>query len=209
MSLIRFYKVNEPYGFFSNFAPFPIFIENQIWQTVEHYFQASKFEDELTRKKIMSADSPMKAAKEGRKRENILKKDWDLIKENVMSKALFCKFTQHPKLRKQLLLTENNLLVEHTENDSYWGDGGNGTGKNRLGELLMQVRENIKQYSSDTELVLPPWIAFPTIHQEDLFWRMGLGEDYLIEWAGFYLKSDKLSYKKMFPETMNWLGIYD
>jgi N-glycosidase YbiA len=30
--------------------------------------------------------------------------------------------------------------VEHTRNDAYWGDGGDGTGKNRLGQLLMELR---------------------------------------------------------------------
>ncbi len=35
-------------------------------------------------------------------------------------------------------------LVEHTANDAYWGDGGDGNGKNRLGSLLMKVREELR-----------------------------------------------------------------
>ena len=43
---------------------------------------------------------------------------------------------QHKDLQKLLLNTENQLLIEHTPLDNYWGDGGNGSGKNRLGQLL-------------------------------------------------------------------------
>jgi predicted NAD-dependent protein-ADP-ribosyltransferase YbiA (DUF1768 family) len=32
-------------------------------------------------------------------------------------------------------------LIEHTVKDKYWADGGNGTGKNRLGFLLMKLRK--------------------------------------------------------------------
>jgi len=35
-------------------------------------------------------------------------------------------------------------LIEHTKKDSYWGDGGNGSGKNKLGKILMKVRYELK-----------------------------------------------------------------
>ena len=57
-----------------------------------------------------------------------------------MLKALRLKFKTHPDLRAKLLETGSSKLVEHTPRDSYWGDGGNGSGKNRLGVLLMKVR---------------------------------------------------------------------
>lgn len=57
-----------------------------------------------------------------------------------MKDAVFAKFDQNPLVKKLLLATGNALLVEHTKNDNYWGDGGNGKGKNRLGEILMEVR---------------------------------------------------------------------
>jgi len=31
-------------------------------------------------------------------------------------------------------------IIEHTSNDRYLGDGGDGTGGNMLGRLLMEVR---------------------------------------------------------------------
>ncbi|WP_113404119.1 NADAR domain-containing protein, partial [Escherichia coli] len=44
------------------------------------------------------------------------------------------------ELRTLLRATASAKLVEHTQNDAYWGDGGNGQGKNRLGYLLMALR---------------------------------------------------------------------
>jgi ribA/ribD-fused uncharacterized protein len=61
-----------------------------------------------------------------------------------MSKALNAKFSQHAELKALLLSTGDARLVEHTENDSYWGDGGNGRGRNMLGQLLMQVRAHLR-----------------------------------------------------------------
>ncbi|CAF4077890.1 unnamed protein product, partial [Rotaria sordida] len=52
------------------------------------------------------------------------------------------KFQQHPKLKQLLLSTGNRTLVEHTINDSYWGDG---SGRNQLGITLMKVRDYLKK----------------------------------------------------------------
>lgn len=53
-------------------------------------------------------------------------------------------FSQHEDLRALLLSTGDAKLVEHTENDAYWGDGGDGSGKNMLGRILVQVREQLR-----------------------------------------------------------------
>lgn len=57
-----------------------------------------------------------------------------------MYQGLILKFTQNKDLAQQLLETKDSILVEHTENDHYWADGGDGTGKNRLGVLIMKLR---------------------------------------------------------------------
>ena len=62
-----------------------------------------------------------------------------------MREALRAKFTQHPDLKELLLRTGSAQLVEHTANDNYWGDGGDGSGKNRLGILLMELRAELIQ----------------------------------------------------------------
>lgn len=209
-SIIKFYHTKKPFGFFSNFSAHAIFIENTLWRTVEHYFQANKFEDEQIRKKIQEYESPMQAANEGRKITNPIKQDWEFIKENIMKNALKAKFLQHPDLRVELLKTLDASIVEDTFNDSYWGNGGDGNGKNRLGILIMIVRSEIQEISADINIVLPPWIPFPNIEPQDAFWRMGLGEDYLNQWAKYFLScNDKVAYKNMFDIPQDWSDIYE
>lgn len=209
MKEIRFYKVNDPFGFFSNFSPHPIFIDGERWNTVEHYFQANKFESTEIREKIKSIASPMQAAIAGRDPDNIIRSDWEVIKEQVMYTGLRFKFLQHPKLLKELLLTGDCLIIEHTENDNYWADGGDGTGKNRLGVLLMNVRSEMEKYVNDSSTILPPWIGFPAIDQLDMFWRMGLGENYLSQWFHYLLSTDEEKYREKFPEAEGWEGVYE
>lgn len=144
MKEIKFYKVHDDYGFMSNFAPYPFSDGNKIWPTSEHYFQAQKFLIPEIQEKIRQIASPMDAALEGRNRQNPLRPDWEEIKDKVMLQALRMKFSQHPEIAKELLATGDAIIIEHTRNDAYWADGGDGSGKNKLGLLLMHVRDELK-----------------------------------------------------------------
>jgi ribA/ribD-fused uncharacterized protein len=143
LTVINFYRVSDQFGEFSNFAPFPIDLDGQRWPTSEHYFQAQKFEDDAYREKIRKTKSPMHAARLGRDRKQKLRPDWESVKLGIMHQAVMAKFTQHEELRRLLLSTGEARIVEHTENDHYWGDGGNGSGENMLGRILMQVRQQL------------------------------------------------------------------
>lgn len=142
--VIQFYETRGEYGCFSNFSKHPINLDGTTWPTTEHYFQAMKFAGTEHEEKVREAPTAMIAAKMGRERSRPLRKDWEAVKEQVMMKALRAKFTQHASARNTLLGTGNARLVEHTNKDSYWADGGNGSGKNRLGELLMQLRAELR-----------------------------------------------------------------
>lgn len=143
---ILFYKTTEPYGEFSNFSRHPIELDGKTWATTEHYFQAQKFNgtDPEWMEKIRLARSPREAADMGRDRDKPLRPDWENVKEDVMLTALKAKFSQYDGLKALLLETNDAELVEHTRNDSYWADGGDGSGKNRLGVLLMVIRDIIR-----------------------------------------------------------------
>jgi ribA/ribD-fused uncharacterized protein len=142
--VIHFYATDEAYGSFSNHAPFPIKLAGQLWPTVEHFFQAKKFHGTPHEEVIRQAPTSQLAAELGRDRSQPLRADWSQAKDNVMRDALRAKFTQHPELREQLLATGNATLAEHTVSDLYWGDGGDGTGKNMLGRMLMELRAELK-----------------------------------------------------------------
>ena len=147
MKQIRFYRLNEPYGEFSNFSAHPLELKGLVWPTSEHYFQAQKFAGTEHEEAIRQARSPRIAARMGRSRERPLRRDWETVKDDIMREALQAKFEQHPSLRSLLIQTGDAELIEHTKNDGYWADGGDGSGKNRLGHLLMELRENLRKAS--------------------------------------------------------------
>lgn len=141
--MIRFYGTREAYGFLSNFFASPFRLHGRDWPTAEHYFQAQKFAGTEREEAIRTARSPMIAARMGRARVGI-RSDWDQVRDLVMLEALRAKFGQNPELKRRLLATGSQELVEHTANDRYWADGGDGTGENRLGQLLMRVRSELQ-----------------------------------------------------------------
>ena len=145
-NIITFYRENDPYGEFSNFAAYPIQLRSKIWPTSEHYFQARKYAGTAFEEMVRAAPTPMQAATLGRDRTLPLRKDWWVVKDEVMREAVYAKFIQHEELRQKLLATGDAVLVEHTENDRYWADGGTvGKGVNMLGKILMEVREKLRK----------------------------------------------------------------
>ena len=142
--VINFYRTGDEYGCFSNFSAYPVVIGGKVWPTSEHYFQAQKFAGTEHEEAIRSAKSPMIAARMGRDRSKPIRPDWEQVKDDLMREAVRAKFSQHPDLREILLATGDARIVEHTANDSYWGDGGDGSGTNMLGQILMEVRAAVR-----------------------------------------------------------------
>lgn len=153
--VVNFYSTQDEYGSFSNFAAYPIQLDGHTWPTTEHYFQAQKFADEAHQQAIRVAKSPMIAARMGRDRSKPLRKDWESVKVGIMTNAVRAKFTQHDDLRELLLGTGTARLVEHTTNDNYWGDGGDGSEKNMLGQILMRVRTELQEVKQDERKTSP------------------------------------------------------
>lgn len=132
---------------FSNFQPVKLNIDGQEWSTVEHYYQAMKSIDQSEQRKIRLADTPSIAKKLGRKAT--MRPDWESVKEDVMMRALRAKFAQ-PDHRKSLLSTGSEEIVEtNSWHDNEWGQCycqkcKSKTGKNKLGKLLMKLREELR-----------------------------------------------------------------
>lgn len=134
-------RFNDKYFFLSNFSPSPFRIDYVLFPTMEHYFQANKADNQNDYLHIAYAPTPGEAKRLGRKIQ--LRPDWEKIKDNVMLTGLRKKFAD-PELRNLLLATGDEELIEGNYwGDTYWGVC-NGVGQNKLGKLLMQVREEIK-----------------------------------------------------------------
>ncbi|AFY49671.1 hypothetical protein Nos7524_3897 [Nostoc sp. PCC 7524] len=141
---IYFYTVNEQYGCFSNFSAHGFVLDDLYWYTSEHYFQAQKFVGTLHVEQIRLAKTPKQAANMGRERKRPLRPDWEQVKDNIMREAVLCKFATHADIKEILLATGNEEIVENSPIDYYWGCGADGSGKNMLGIILMEVREILR-----------------------------------------------------------------
>ena len=142
---IKFYSKGTEHGYMSNFAHYQIKIGRKVYKTSEHFYQSQKYKGTSWETKVKNAAGAMEAARLGRDKKGPLRKDWEQVKDNVMREAVEAKFRQHPELTQKLLETGDARLIEHTENDAYWADGGDGTGKNMLGVILMEVRSKLQK----------------------------------------------------------------
>lgn len=142
MNNIYFWS-NSNYHWMSNFEMVEINIDNHKWASVEHYYQAQKYTDLNLQEQIKGFQSPGKVKRFSRKHPP--RADWDMIKEEVMLKALRAKYQLEP-YRSLLISTGSDLIFEDSPKDLFWGTGelqGSGKGLNTLGKLLMQVRSEL------------------------------------------------------------------
>jgi ribA/ribD-fused uncharacterized protein len=144
---IYFYKVDAPYGCFSNFSPHPIELDGQLWATVEHYYQAHKYQGtdrEDLMEQIRSANTPEIAAAIGRNPVYQVRSDWEDCKLEIMYRAVWQKFITHLDIQQILLATGEVEIIEDSPVDYFWGCGSDRTGRNHLGKILMQIRQEIQ-----------------------------------------------------------------
>ncbi len=140
--MIQFWKTREPYGELSNFFITQITVDGKEYKTAEHYYQSKKFVGSDWEEYIRNQMTAWLAATEGRRKDLPIRPDWDDVKEDVMYRVLQEKF-KIERFKNVLLSTGDEEIVEYSRKDSYWGQC-NGIGQNRLGELLMRLRIEIK-----------------------------------------------------------------
>ncbi len=129
------------YYFLSNFYPAPVMYEGLMYKNNESAYQSVKVKDIERRKQFCKLD-PSTAKKKGR--NVLLRNDWEKIKDEVMYQCVKDKFNRNIELKQKLIDTGNKELIEgNTWNDIYWGVC-RGRGKNKLGKILMRVREELK-----------------------------------------------------------------
>ncbi|KAJ4461161.1 putative GTP cyclohydrolase II [Paratrimastix pyriformis] len=148
MEPVLFYDKDRPFYEFTNFydrAPF-IDTTRRQWKTSEHYFQAHKFESPALQEEVRNLPFARDAFDFTRRRPADVRKDWRDKNLAIMWDALYFKFTQNPHALRCLLETGNRRLVEHTVKDNFWGDGGDGSGQNKLGQMLMDLRTHLRQH---------------------------------------------------------------
>lgn len=151
---IYFYDSKKPYYEFTNFyeSPNQFELDGEKWNTVEQYYQASKFHElPIMQKKIREFTSDRQKSAAGKafafaqENDNLVRKDWRQVNIGIMLTAVRAKFEQNNGLNEQLKSTKEKILVEDSPKDSFYGRGSNWKGDNHLGRILMHVRDEIRQ----------------------------------------------------------------
>lgn len=137
----------KEYFFLSNFYPSTVKYEGLEYANVEAAFQAAKTTNQKERIAFAKENNPSIVKKMGR--NILLRADWENVKEDIMYQLVYEKFSSHPELKKKLLETGSEDLVEGNYwHDNIWGNCScpkciTRKGENRLGKILMQVRAEL------------------------------------------------------------------
>ena len=147
---INFCSPVGKWWFLSPYAEFPINIEVDgkfyTFSTVEHYYQAMKFYATDERfNTILHLKNPDEARLITKTQAYKINRrlDFDKHKFDIMEKGLRAKFTQNPQVAGMLKATGNAVLIKSCE-ICYKCGFGIGSGQNRMGKILMQIREELQ-----------------------------------------------------------------
>ena len=132
----------------SNFSAFNLRWKDIIFQTSEAAYHYEKFPGTGSypgaQWMIVNARSAHDAFKYAEEHRASRRRDWDEIKVSIMLRILTEKALQHEYVRRKLFATGERELIEDSWRDDFWGWGPNRDGKNMLGKLWMQVRQNLR-----------------------------------------------------------------
>lgn len=150
---IEFYDPMEENGYLANFSDTPFFLRGRRWATVEHYYQSQKFRHDLElMQRIANAATPLAAKHLAKTFREKIDPKWGQIREGVMYDAISAKFRQNHDLAEKLVSTGDEMIVEAAADDDYWGNGRDGLGLNRMGVLLMRLRQEMASNRSGFSL---------------------------------------------------------
>ena len=145
---MRIKSFHREWRFLSNFYNAPTIFEGILYPTSEHAYQAAKVKDRKLRFQIKRCLTTGRAKRMGAKM--LVRSDWEEARLQVMYEVVRSKFILNPGIRKQLLATGHLELIENNNwHDNFWGSClcsrcCNVKGDNHLGQILMRVREELR-----------------------------------------------------------------
>jgi ribA/ribD-fused uncharacterized protein len=145
---VDFYNEEQPITeWLGNFYPVSVEYNGFVFANSEAAFQAQKFEgrpDLMAQFTSLTGDQAFRKARE---LSSFIRPDWFLVNVQAMKGVLQAKIDQNPTLAMWLDLTRDSYIVEHIPvkgRDKFWGDDFDGSGKNMLGQLWMEIRAEMR-----------------------------------------------------------------
>lgn len=212
---------------FSQWYESPFIVNGITYKTTEHWMMANKallFNDTQSFNQIIECNKPGEAKTLGRQVTGFVEGVWKHHRYQIVILGNIHKFNQNQALGEFLLQTKHRVLVEASPVDTIWGVGldqnseniqnvYNWRGLNLLGFALMEVRDFLRTHGflKNDFTFLPPWVLEPLMDSGDLFWRMGKGEEIIIQFLKSYkvlTTEEKLRYKLFYPSPIQWMLFY-
>ena len=146
-------------------AGMPLVIMGRSVPTAEHLYQALRTTDPEVQGLILKEPNPFKAKRMVAYQYPAMP-IWDSVRVEAMRYTLRVKWMQSDRFRNVLEETESLPIVERSFNNNFWGaiprKDGSGTliGENTLGNLLMELRSEVRGILEPIILNLEPFIWF-------------------------------------------------
>lgn len=146
-SQVFFYE--QDFYVLSNFSAFSLVWKNSWFPTTEHAYHWEKFPNSRSlQSDIRTSISAHEAFKLAERNKEYVRADWSEVRPLIMRQILWAKVQQHEYVKRKLLATGDRDLIEDSWRDSYWGWGPDRQGKNALGALWMDIRNELRTQST-------------------------------------------------------------
>jgi len=138
-----YFSMDDPSELMSRNSPYSFHLDDQLWPTIEHYYQAMKYTGDDNRNLVRCAPTAEKAKLLGNAKFRKKRKDLKQVKTVLMTRAVYTQAKTYSIIADRIINTGEAKLVENSQYDYYWGCGRDHRGDNNYGQVLMNVRAKL------------------------------------------------------------------
>lgn len=138
-----FISRKDPDELLGTYSNHPIELDGLVWPTVEHYYQAMKFQNLDYKEKIRLSNTPNQAHKLGNAWFKKKVSNWKNIERTVMNRGMYIKAKTYLAVQNKLIESGTKQIAESSQYDYFWGIGRDKRGDNHFGKILQNIRTKL------------------------------------------------------------------